>query len=189
MFTYEIIVDALLHLAILFTILFLIWYFYIRKYQQEQINNLMTEFLETASETTVKYTHNLLSGFGGGGETAYHIVDNIGSTIHNDLTDEALVIARDRANVRNLGIIVSVLLWFMVALAFYALWLQDKTKWKEIVTVNIALFLVLGVMEYGFIKFVATKYIPISESGIRNELYNQLEIKLKKVIKAEETNP
>jgi preprotein translocase subunit YajC len=186
MFLYEIVVDSILHLAILCTILFLIWYFYIRKYQQEQINALMAEFLSSVSKDVVHYMRGLVTSFGQP-DVGKTIIENVANTIQNDLTEEAIVVQRDRENIRNSGIIVIVLLWLLVALAFYALWLQDKTKWKEIVTVNVMLFLVLGLMEFGFIKFIATRYVPISESGIRNEVYNQLEVKLKKVIQAAES--
>lgn len=183
---YGVVVDTFLHLALLFTFLFILWYYMIRRYQQQQIDNLIEQFLHTTGDDAIKYLYKVL-GTIIPQDTLHSAVDNIAKTLQYDLNKETIVLEKDHDNVRGTGLTVIILLWVIVGLASYGLYIQNPSAWKEIAVVNILLFLFLAVMEYGFYIWIIKKYVPITESEIRNVVYTQLEAKLKTLIEGIES--
>jgi hypothetical protein len=178
---YEIVVDSVLHVAILLTVLVLLWYFVIRPFEQKQINDLIQGVLDGVSNDTVKYMHELLKPYEQEG-VSQAVIDNVSKTLQFDLEEQAEVIQRDRANVRNAAFIFVALIWVIAGFAMYGLRCREPDKLRHICTVNFFIFMTLIPVEIAFYFLVVQKYIPITESEIRNKVFTQLEEKLKRLI-------
>lgn len=168
------IMNILVHVLILFCFLYIFFFLFISKREEsvigEQISNISTKNLPIMlKEIDDADTHKIIK---------WNIIGKKAQDILDSDTTQSL--KKKNANNNSLmveGIIIITTVIFLIYIFYKHVDPKALSFWSIIVE-NFWLFLVIGIIEYVFFIYTASKYVPSYPNDLGNSIINTLKTRL-----------
>lgn len=165
------VVNILVHILILFVFLYLFFFFFISHIEENTLNAQVDNLADNKIKSVLEEIDRM--------DTKKYIDWNlVKKTVEEELVDDENVnefIHKNNTNLKYIGIIVAITIFLLAIVVYYYYTSQNKTvDIAHIIKENIAVFLVVGIIELVFFKTTAIKYVPISPSQIGKSMFERI---------------
>jgi flagellar basal body-associated protein FliL len=166
------IVNILVHILILFVFLYLFFFFFISRIEENTINSQVDNLADNKITSILAEIDKM--------DTKKYINwDIVKKTAEEELIDDENInefIHTNNTNLKYIGIIVaiSILLLAITVYYYYTYYKNEKVDLWHIIKENVAVFLVIGIIEFVFFKTTAIKYVPITTSEIGKSMFERI---------------
>lgn len=165
-------INLVLHALILFTFLSIFYFFYITPLVKQTFKNELSNIVDNSLSDTIK---NLKQNATFSVFLKNIPLDNISANYSKE--DNAVTAINN--GVQNVVITINVLIWISYIVIVILLKKRHNTPILYIILENICVFILIGIIEYLFFSYIASKYIPVEPSFMINyfiqSLLNKLE--------------
>lgn len=165
------VVNILVHILILFVFLYLFFFFFISHIEENTLNAQVDNLADNKIKSILSEIDTL--------DTKKYIDWNmVKKTVEKELFDDENVnefIHTNNNNLKYVGIIVAVTIFLLTISVYYYYTTQNQSvDLGHIIKENIAVFLVVGIIELVFFKTTAIKYVPITTTQIGKSMFERI---------------
>lgn len=166
------VVNILVHILILFVFLYLFFFLFISHIEENTLKNQVDSLAENKIPSILAEIDRL--------DTKKYIDWNlVKQKAQEELVDDENVnefIQTNNTNLRYVGLIVVITI-LLLAITVYYYYTYSENKNVDIIHIikeNVAVFLVIGIIELVFFKTTAIKYVPIFPSEIGKSMFERI---------------
>lgn len=166
------VVNILVHILILFAFLYLFFFFFISHIEEDTLNSQVDSLADNKIKSILSEIDQLDS-------KKYIDWNMVKQKAEEELTDDENVnefIQTNNTNLRYVGLIVAITI-LLLAITVYYYYTYSENKIVDIIHIikeNVAVFLVIGIIELVFFKTTAIKYVPIFPSDIGKSMFERI---------------
>ena len=166
------VVNILVHILILFSFLYLFFFFFISHIEEDTLNSQVDSLADNKIKSILSEIDQLDS-------KKYIDWNMVKQKAEEELTDDENVnkfIETNNTNLRYVGLIVAITI-LLLAITVYYYYTYSENKIVDIIHIikeNVAVFLVIGIIELVFFKTTAIKYVPIFPSDIGKSMFERI---------------
>ena len=166
------VVNILVHILILFVFLYLFFFLFISRIEEKTLNSQVDNLADNKIQSILREIDKL--------DTKKYIDWNmIKQKAEEELADDENVnefIQTNNSNLKYIGIMIAItFLLLAITVYYYYTYSENKTiDMIHIIKENVAVFLVIGIIELVFFKLTAIKYVPISPLEIGKSMFERI---------------
>lgn len=166
------VVNILVHILILFVFLYLFFFFFISRVEENTLNGQVDNLADNKITSILAEIDKM--------DTNKNINWNlVKQKAEEELIDDEHVnefIHTNNTNLKYIGIIIATAI-FLLTITVYYYYTYSKNESIDLIHIlkeNVAVFLVIGIIEFVFFKTTAIKYVPITSSQIGKSMFERI---------------